>query len=199
MGDKWLITDIFVETVLALEVFAEELQRALTDPYRWKWVIFSLHSAVQGMMVLALQSSHGLHVLRPDDAARWLEAHERGGPYPDDLKLDDFLSLYKKIKSDKMLMYVHSRKFKPSGTQGSSVKLLNHLRNKFVHFTPRVWALELEGLPTMSQDTLAVVEFLAWQSGNVVWTDPELIGQAKTAFSSARTSLETIQKNYRIG
>ena len=63
------------------------------------------------MMVLVLQSSRGLHVLRPKDASRWLEAHECGGPYPDDYKLDDFLSLYKKIKSDTMLMYVDSQKF----------------------------------------------------------------------------------------
>jgi hypothetical protein len=199
MGDKWLITDTVVETVLALEVFAEELQRALTDPYRWKWVILSLHNAVQGMMVLALQSSHGLHVLRPHDAARWLEAHERGGPYPNDLKLDDFLSLYKKIKSDKMLMYIHSQRFRPSRAQGSSVKLLNRLRNEFVHFTPRVWALDIEGLPTMSQDALEVAEFLAWHSGNVVWTEPEIIRRAKTAFISARTSLATMRKNYCSG
>jgi len=103
------------------------------DPYRWKWAIIALHSGLQGMMVLGLQGSHGLNVLRPEDASRWLEAHERGGPYPDDLKLDDFLSLYKKVKGDKMLMYVHSQAFVPKGTQGGSVRLLNRLRNEFIH------------------------------------------------------------------
>jgi hypothetical protein len=199
MGEKWLITDESVETVSALEVFAEELLRVQQNPYRWKWVIVALHSGLQGMMVLALQSSHGLHVLRPEDASWWLEAHERGGPYPDDLKLDDFLNLYKKVKSDRMLMYDHSQKFHPKGTQGGSVKLLNRLRNEFVHFTPRVWALELEGLPAMSADCVEVAEFLAWQSHNVTWSDQDLVQRAKSAFQSAHTSLALLRKSNGSG
>lgn len=199
MGDKWMMTDAFVETVSALEVFAEELQRVIGDPYRWKWAILSLHSSLQSMMVLALQSSHGLHVLRPDDVVRWLEAHEKGGPYPNDLKLDDFLSLYKKIKSDKMIMYVNSKKFKPLGTQGHSIRQLNRLRNEFVHFTPRVWALELEGLPEISQDGLDVAGFLAWHSGNIIWTKSGLAERTKAAFQSAWTSLPAIRQHYEKG
>lgn len=199
MGEKWLITDSFVETASALETLADELQRVITDPYRWKWAILALHSGLQGMMVLALQSSHGLHVLRPKDTARWLEAHEKGGPYPADLKLDDFLRLYKKIKSDMMLIYGHSLKFQPTGTQGGSVKFLNRLRNQFVHFTPMVWELELEGLPAIFVDSLDIAEFLAWQSNNVFWTDAELKKRVKSAFTSARKPLATLTKNYRAG
>ena len=47
-----------------------------------------------------------------------------------------------------MLKYIDSRKFIPKDTQGSSVKLLNQLRNEFVHFTPRVWALDLVRSPS---------------------------------------------------
>jgi hypothetical protein len=68
MGEGYLITDASVETVSSFEVFAEEIQRVASDAYRWKWVIIVLHSGLQGMMVLALQSSHGLHTLRPADA-----------------------------------------------------------------------------------------------------------------------------------
>jgi hypothetical protein len=143
-------------------------------------------------MVLALQGSHSLHVLCPKDAKRWLEAHERGGPCPGDLKLDDFLSLYKKVKSDKMLMYVDSQKFIPKGTQGGSVKLLNRLRNEYIHFTPRVWALELAGLPAMASDSLKMTEFLAWQSNNVIWAEEDLTARMKSAFTSAQTSLATL-------
>ena len=59
-----------------------------------------------------------------------MEAHEHGRSYPDDPKLDDFLSLYKKIKSKLMMMYVHSQRFVPKGSQGDSVKRLNRLRNE---------------------------------------------------------------------
>ena len=196
MGDRYLTTDSFLETVSALEAFADELRHLDQDLYRWKWGILALHSALQGMMVLALQGSHGLHVLREEDAARWLDAHERGGPYPDDLKLDDFLCLYDKIKSDLMLMYDHSEKFQPQGTQGGSVKRLNSLRNEFIHFTPRVFVLDLHGLPSLCIDCLDVVDFLAWQSNNVSWTDTELKDRAKAAFESARKSLPILKGRY---
>ncbi len=91
-----------------------------------------------------------------------------------------------------MLIYGHSLKFQPTGTQDGSVKFLNRLRNQFVHFTPMVWALELEGLPAIFVDSLDIAEFLAWQSNNVFWTDAELKNRVKLAFTSARKSLETL-------
>jgi len=197
MGDEWLITDGSVEAVSAFEVFAEEVQRVTADPYRWKWAIIALHSGLQGMMVLALQGSHGLNVLRPEDASRWLDAHERGGPYPDDLRLDDFLSLYKKVKGHKMVMYVHSQKFVPKGTQGASVKLLNRLRNEFVHFTPRVWALELGGLPALASDCIEIAEFLAWESHNIFWKEQGLAERMKAACESAQKTLVALRKTKR--
>jgi len=75
MGDDWLVTDASVEAVSAFDVFAEELQRVRADPYRWKWAIIALHSGLQGVMILALQGSHGLHVLRPEDASRWMHTN----------------------------------------------------------------------------------------------------------------------------
>ena len=194
MGNEWLITDAAVETVLAFEVFAEEAQKLSDDPYRWKWAIIALHSGLQGIMVLALQGSHGLHVLRPEDAKRWLDAHERGAPYPGDLKLDDFLSLYKKIKGNKMLKYIDSQKFVPKGTQGSSVKLLNRLRNEFVHFTPRVWMLDLVGLPSMALDCLDVAAFLARDSHNFPLKEDDLIERMKRACKSAQALMYAMRE-----
>jgi hypothetical protein len=156
-GDEWLRTNELVEAVSAFEMFAEQLQRVTDDFYRWKWAIIALHSGLQGMMVLALKGSHGLHVLHPKEASRWHKAHERGDLPLKNLKLDRFLALYKKIKGDKMLMYVRSQKFVPKGTQGRSINLLDRLRNEFIHFTPKVWVLELEGLPAMALDCLAIL------------------------------------------
>jgi hypothetical protein len=51
-------------------------------------------------------------------------------------------------------MYVHSQRFVPKGSQGDSVKRLNRLRNEYIHFTPRVWVLELAGLPKIAEDSL---------------------------------------------
>ncbi len=56
MGEKYLITDGFVETVSAFETLSDELQRIASDPYRWKWAILALHSGLQGILNIGVKS-----------------------------------------------------------------------------------------------------------------------------------------------
>ncbi len=163
----YLRTDEAEEALSALEALGEFLPAAHRDPYRWKWALLALHNALQGFMVLALRGSNGLAALRDDVAEEWLKAHEAGGPYPSE-RLDSFQGLYAKIKGDRMRVFGHSKPFAPKGSQGRSVKLLNSLRDEFIHFTPKGWSLELSGLPKMCLDCLDVIEFLYRDSGNVV-------------------------------
>ena len=197
-----VVTDEFGETVSALEAAADELERARTDPHRWKWAILALHCAVQGMMALALRGSNNLRILKPEDAKRFLDAVESGEPYPSDLKMDDFLSLYKKIKSDTMLFYMDSKKFAPQGTQGRSVKRLNRLRNQFIHFTPCTFILALNGLPEMTIDCLNIAWFLAWDSNNVGWDvkddGDELKQRAEKAFRAAAQAAQEMKEAYAL-
>jgi len=173
-------------------LLSEILQNTHKTTSLWKWALICLHNGLQGLMVLALQGSNGLKTLRPEDLIKWHEAIENGTKPPANLKLDDFLNLYKKIKSDKMLQNINSKQFKPNGTQGGAIKQLNRLRNEFIHFTPKLWYLELEGLPHIATDCLDVAEFLAWESGNVYLFNRELIEKLKTAFSSIRKSLDLL-------
>jgi hypothetical protein len=195
--EHWIRTDEIEETSSALETTAEVLRRIPGDLYQWKWAILALHNTVQGFMVLALRGSHSLHVYRPEDAARWLEAHEKWGPYPTDLKLDDFLNLYKKIKGELMLKFVDSKRFVPSGTQGRSVKELNGLRNEFVHFTPKGWSLEVSGLPVICLDCLNIVEFLGWESRNLPWPDENAMARVRVALDAAREAATNLRDEYR--
>ena len=198
---EWLSTNEWVEAVTDFEMFSEQLQRVIDDRHRWKWAIIALHSGIQGMMVLALRGSHGLNVLREEDKERWSSWHEGNGSNesrPRDLKLADFLTLYKKIKGKPMLMYTRSQKFVAKGTQGRSIKDLNCLRNKFIHFTPKVWALEPRELLDMVSDCLEIAEFLAWKSGNVLFPEQDLRERLEIAFTSARKSLSTLQHKKRI-
>ena len=202
LEDEWLSTNEWIETVSDFEMFSEQLQRVIDDPRQWKWAIFALHSGIQGMMVLALEGSHGLNVLREKDAERWLSWKEgdRSEPEPRG-KLAPFLNLYRKIKDDKypMKRYGDSQQFVPTGTQGQSIKRLNHWRNKFVHFTPKLWVIELGGLPAIMSDCLEIAEFLAWESGNIIWYEHDLKKRLKAAFTSAHKSLSDIEKAYNGG
>ena len=197
-GPTSVVTDEFVETIAALEATADELQRAQGDPYRWKWVILALHSAVQGMMTLALRHTNNLKVLKPEDEKRFLEAVGSGAPLPADLKMDDFLSLYKKIKSEDMLFYENSEKFTPQGTEGQSLEALNRLRDQYVHFIPCAFILRVNGLPEMTIDCLNIVWFLAWKSNNVGWdvkdNEAELVERAEKAFEAAAQAVQEMKE-----
>jgi hypothetical protein len=188
--EVWLKTDETEEAVSALEMVAEQSVHVREDSYRWKWVVLAVHNALHGFMVLALRGGDGLRPLRDHVAGAWLKAYREGRSPPQE-RLDSFLNLYKKIKSDRMLFYVHSKRFSPEGSQEDSVKKLNSLRNDFIHFLPRMWLLEVGGLPQICLDCLDVTQFLGWQCGNIFWRNEKHEGRAEQALSISRNALES--------
>ena len=192
--EKWLETDEFQETVLALQLTTEQLLHLATNGnlHYWTWVIVCLHNALQGFMVLALRGTNNMNVLTKDCAEEWLAAYERGdGQYPEQ-KLDRFLNLYKKVKSKQMKMYVNSQPLKPSGTQSRSVKKLNAFRNDFIHFVPKGWSIEVSGLPQIVDDCLNIISFLAFECGNIFWDEQELETLTKVLLERSQQSLRRI-------
>ena len=207
--NEWLRTDERIETISDFEMFSEQLKQIIENSHRWKWAIITLHSGLQGIMVLALQGSSGLGVLREKDARKWLNWHRSNQANKDEspprnLRLASFLELYKRTKGDKMIMFGHSQKFIPKGTQNESIRGLNKFRNDFTHFTPKLWSIELGGLPAIMSDCLEIAEFLAWGSGNVFLYEydndkqgPGLVERLKAAFASAHESLDILSRQYQ--
>lgn len=192
--ENWLETDEFQETILALQLTSEQLsQLAITgNLHYWTWIIVCLHNALQGFMVLALRGTNNIDVLTKDCAIEWLAAYERGdGQYPEQ-KLDKFLNLYKKVKSERMKMYVNSQPLKPSGTQGRSVRKLNAFRNDFIHFVPKGWSIEVTGLPQIVDDCLNIISFLAFECGNIFWYKQELETLTKIFLERSQQSVSRI-------
>lgn len=195
MTEHWLRTDEHEEAVSALEAVAEWSGRLETKIYYWKWVVLAMHNATQGFMVLALYGSDELLPLRNEIAKAWLKAYREGGAYPTE-KLDPFLNLYEKIKSEAMVFHADSKKFTPSGSQDRSIEKLNSLRNDFIHFVPTSWSLEVSGLPKICLDCLDAVEFLGLESGNVRWYEDKHQARARAAVDAARLPLKAIEKAY---
>lgn len=146
-------------------------------------------------MVLALRGSDRLRPLRDDIAKKWLEAHQNRTDYPEE-KLDNFRNLYKKIKSDLMLFFVHSKKFVSSKAQDKSIHKLNLLRDNFIHFLPQSWSIEVSGLPKVCSDCIDVINFLGWESGNVTWHEQEQRIRSENAMSVIRKNLVSVNKLY---
>lgn len=194
--ELYLRTDESEEAVSALEMAADRLANVEGDIYQWKWAIIALHNAAQGFMVLALRGSNGFDVLGRKAARAWTEAIAAGKTPPPGDRLETYLNLYSRTKGQRMIRYVNSRKFEPVGAQESSIKELNGLRNDFVHFLPKGWSLEVTGLPAMFEDVLAYMEFLAWDSGNVVWVEEDLETRARTALDAARLEASSQARIY---
>jgi hypothetical protein len=178
---RYFRTDEETEAADALQA-AHTFSSWIATEYRhWRWVTLALHNAAQGFMVLSLRHGNGLLALAPECTQAWLRAYEaHSDDYPEE-KLDSYLGLYKKVKSPSTGSIGGNKPFRPKDRQGWSIRKLNRLRNEFIHFTPKGWALEVPGMPRICLDTLALIDFLGWQSGNIFWQDASASERAKTA------------------
>lgn len=74
----WLHTDYETEGALALEMTVEQLRKVTNEPYRWKWVITSLHNAVQAFLVKACSGSDLLGAMTRKYRDHWYEQYAKG-------------------------------------------------------------------------------------------------------------------------
>jgi hypothetical protein len=177
--------------VRSLEWSEIQARLLVKEPYQWKWVLISLHNAVQGFMVLALWQGNGFLTLQDKIAAKWLKAYQEGGPYPID-KMDHFLNLYRKVKDASYL----AKHFVPKETHDVSLERLNSFRNEFVHFTPKGWSVELAGLPHICLDSLDLIQFFGWESAAIRWHKKTHITRAKHALKQLRYSMPALARQY---
>jgi hypothetical protein len=196
--DEWESLSLGVDTVrdavMSLKMTSELLPHTRNQLDYWKWTIISLHNAVQGFMVLALQSTNAIPVLKaPMTPAP-------SGQY-DPPQLIDFQELYNRIKKEEFMgMFVHSRTFKPDGTQGGSIKHLNRLRNEFVHYTPKSWLFsqtEVLELPKLVDDCARLIAFLAFDSNNIQWYgETDQVSLTRDSIVSIRRNAFEISNDY---
>lgn len=88
-------------------------------------------------------------------------------------KLDNFLNLYEKIKSDRMLMFTISKKFVGDDKKDEAIKWLTWYRNKFIHFIPSTFAINVVNFPERMLEIIRIAKFLVSESGNILWINHE--------------------------
>jgi hypothetical protein len=185
-----------LDAVCSLELLAEHLPRVISVPHHWKWVILALHNSLQAFMVLALRGTNSLNVLAEKSAVDWSEAYEAGRAPRKLPKLDEFLGLYPKIKSDAMDLRGDSRRFVPGTTQDESVWKLNVFRNDFVHYVPALSLLDMRIWAAMVLDIVPIVEFLAFESNNITLIEGTTFDRVRGLTAIARNEASALLSHY---
>lgn len=192
---KFLRTSEQEEAVRSIEWAAQQAKEIVKDPYSWKWVLISLHNAAQGFMVLALWNGNDLLSMPDHVAAKWLKAYREKNPLPES-RLDNFLNLYAKCKISENFNYCGSQPFRSTESQDSAFHDLNNFRNEFIHFTPKGWLLELNGLPSLVVDVLKLISFFGWQSTSILWYEQHHRIRAKWAHRSLLRTMKSVEAAY---
>ena len=132
------------------------IEEAESDPIAWKWVINSLHSALYGFAIAALQGTN------PDNVTTQLKSGRE--------KLISFHDALMRSQDPRfMRMLSTSQTLVLTDDQKRSIRFLKDVfRNSFEHFIPRGWSIEIHGFPQMAIDVLDAIRFLALDSGNYI-------------------------------
>jgi hypothetical protein len=194
---NYLKTNVINEAITSLNLVRESLHVVETDVYRWKWIIIALHNALQNTMVSALRQGNGFHAMNNDSVKQWMEAYQIDEPLPP-LKLANFLELYKRIKKKEIMeSYVFSKRFVANQEHTNSVKKLNYLRNRFIHFELDIWSLEIVTMPDLCLHCLDVISFLVFESGNIILTAENEGEKLKSLLLDAIELLKHFNKNIK--
>ncbi|MHC4756772.1 MAG: hypothetical protein ACYTBP_16725 [Planctomycetota bacterium] len=126
------------------------------DLLAWKWVVLSLHGALYGFAVCACQGTDPRNVTyKTKKGDEMLISFDRA------LKLCQ--------DNSRMKMLTYSKPLVLSQSQRDSIQLLKkELRNKFEHYIPIGWSIELHGMPQLAIDLLEVIRFLAIDTGTYI-------------------------------
>lgn len=137
-----------------LEKTVEFIHRAETNPTEWKWVILSIHGALYGFMICALKGT---------DRDRVVVSNNKG-----ERRLISFRRALKWCQDPAyMNMTTESQVLQLSADQQRSLDLIQeYFRNSFAHYEPRLWSIEIHGMPDIIIDGVTVARFLSLETGN---------------------------------
>ena len=151
MAGEWLRIDEYTDVLASTDLLALVGSRLKKSPFDWKWMILAAHSGVQGALVCALHDSTGTNILKQKSAAEmlnWLSTLE--GERPKE-QLADFSMLIKKYRKRYPLALTPEQHWK-------ILKLHREFRNKFAHFTPTHWSIEISMMPSPIENALDLIE-----------------------------------------
>lgn len=161
MKSKYIPFDMRIDVLASLECCALSLRQTQHTGLAWKWVVLSLHSAVQGSIVCRLRSLGNYGELSEKSRKEnlvWREKYrrrEKPGLAPK-LWLDSPEQLFEKLKStDKDKRY--GKPIKVTEKQRSDFQWLTDSRNDFTHFVVDAWLVHPDIIKITMGDLLNLI------------------------------------------
>ena len=162
---EYVSTDEQRDVLASLEFCANSLQRTGESPAAWKWVVLSLHSALQGAMVCHLSGGYQVGALRKKNAEAWLtwlQGRDYDKPAPKKMFLASAPDLLKRLVGEAHRYEGDCGEvLEITDAQRESFKKLHALRNPFTHFPPRGWSIEIAYIREVGADALDLLELIA--------------------------------------
>lgn len=176
--NRFVRTDECQDVLASLEQCAFSLAQARRSERAWKWVILSLHSALQGAMVCHLCGPGQLGALQERSAENWRKwneqyiqdgAEDSGDPARKRLareRLADATELFRRLHcSAARIEDGCGGIISITDQQRDSFEFLHDLRNQFTHFSPGGWSIDLFGIKQAIEDVLNVMCLIADDGG----------------------------------
>ena len=178
----YICTDERQDVLASLEQCALSLLQAQQSDRAWKWVILSLHSALQGAMVCHLSGSARLGSLIEQKAKKsleWLKGDRRGN------SPKEFVApageLFKRLSCPSLRIEGGCGGIiSISEEQRKSFKRLNDLRNELTHFSPKGWSIEIKFIEESIDDVLDILSLIL----NDDWPFQNMPEEDKSALES---------------
>ena len=183
---EYVRTDETQDVLASLQHCLLCLAETERSPSTWKWVILSLHSALQGAMVCLLSGNANLGALTAESARKWFEWDERdrrgeidyiddvdefGLPFrrprnprdrPPSTQVASAPKLFERLDSESARIESDcGRIIEITNAQKQSFRRLHALRNGFTHFSPQGWSIEIQLIVEISLDMLDVIDQIA--------------------------------------
>ena len=203
---SYIHIDERLDVLASLEMCAISLTHTRQTERAWKWVVLSLHSALQGAMVCHLSGTAQLGALTEQNASKWLawynnnrrsetesmqenidefgvpltHAEDNGEPAPDAYVASADVLFERLYCESKRVEVSFGEVISVTEQQKKSFDRLHRLRNNFTHFSPKGWSIELDYIKETICDVLQVLRLILDDS----WTLIHMSDEDRSALNS---------------
>ena len=154
---EYVCTDECHDVLASLEHCALSLRQARQSDRAWKWVILSLHSALQGAMVCHLSGTAQLGALTEKSAKKWRERYERNEDQAPREYVASATTLFSRLSCPSSRIEGGGEIIAVTSQQRKSFERLHDLRNDFTHFSPKGWSIGKMSIKEIIDDILDIM------------------------------------------